>query len=153
MFDPESAPQQKDSGFLSESSQIYLVLLFLAFDQLTVSQDCYLIFQFSRRKMERTEKLFTSDFTSGFDEFKDLPLQLSQAFRLFQSGCLSELFSQTHCKWITSLYPVGCAYIAVFAKSLTSMREAIVSGDLPPAHLTLNHFHFSHRPIAVSLSR
>lgn len=61
----------------SERGQINFVALFLPLDQLTVSKDGYLILQFLRGKMELTEKLFTGDFASGFNEFTDCPLKLS----------------------------------------------------------------------------
>jgi len=70
--------QQQSLGEIrSERSQIDFVALFLPFDQLTMSQDGYLILQFLRRKMERAVKLFTCDFASGFNEFTNRPLQLS----------------------------------------------------------------------------
>jgi hypothetical protein len=80
-------------------------------------------------------------------------LQLSQTFCCFKPGRLSESFSRAHCKGITSLDSVGCLYIAVFAKNLIPTREAIVSGNPPPALLASKHFDLSHCPNPVSISR
>jgi len=103
--------------------------------------------------MERAEKLFNGSFASGFDEITNRPLQLSQTFCCFKPRGLSESFSRTHCKGITSLDPVGCFYIAVFAKNLLSTRETIVPGNFPPALLAFNHFDLSHCPNPASISR
>jgi hypothetical protein len=94
--------------------------------------------------MELAEKFYTGDLASGFDEFINLPLQLSQTFGCFEPGRLSEALSRAHCKGVTGLNPMGGLYIAVFAKNLGSKREALTSGNFPSALLAFNHFSLGH---------
>ncbi|MDD5312224.1 MAG: hypothetical protein PHO26_04230 [Dehalococcoidia bacterium] len=124
----------------SESGQINCIAFFLPLNHLTMSQDCYLILQFLRGKEEPAEKFYTGDFTSGFDEFINRPLLFSQTFRCFKSGSLSEALSRARCKRITSMNPIDYHNIAVFAKNLTFMHEAVVPGNFPSALLAFSHF-------------
>src|SRR4030042_2745930 len=94
--------------------------------------------------MELVEKFYTGDFASGFDEFINRSLQLSQTFCCFKPRCLPESLRRAHCQWITSLNPMGCLYIAVFANNLVSTGQAITSGNFQSPLLTFNHFNLGH---------